>query len=355
MIKNLTPREISLITALVLTLLLTAIAVSYYFVGSFFNQWYVLIVIICIIFIGSFMLIRFMLEKYIYRKVKLIYKIIHKSKTSVKDKSAITQDEHILQRVSDEVAEWAESQEREIESLKKLEKYRRAFIGNVSHELKTPIFTIQGYIHTLLDGGLYDENINYNYLQKAAANVERLQNIVDDLEVISKLETGSIALDLQHFDIKELTKEVISDAQFQAKEKDITIKLKDGADKSFVVSADRDNITQVLNNLIVNSIKYGKQNGITKIGFYDMDKYVLVEVSDNGIGIEEQHLKHLFDRFYRVDKSRSRNMGGSGLGLAIVKHILEAHNQTINVRSTPGVGSTFGFTLAKANRSCLFK
>lgn len=349
MIKNLTPREISLITALVLTLLLTAIAVSYYFVGSFFNQWYVLIVIVGIIFIGSFMLIRFMLEKYIYRKVKLIYKIIHKSKTSVKDKSAITQDEHILQRVSDEVAEWAESQEREIESLKKLEKYRRAFIGNVSHELKTPIFTIQGYIHTLLDGGLYDESINYNYLQKAAANVERLQNIVDDLEVISKLETGSIALDLQHFDIKELTREVISDAQFQAKEKDITIKLKDGADKSFVVSADRDNITQVLNNLIVNSIKYGKQNGITKIGFYDMDKYVLVEVSDNGIGIEEQHLKHLFDRFYRVDKSRSRNMGGSGLGLAIVKHILEAHNQTINVRSTPGVGSTFGFTLAKAN------
>lgn len=349
MIKNLTPREISLITALVLTLLLTAIAVTYYFVGSFFNQWYVLIVIVGIIFIGSFMLIRFMLEKYIYRKVKLIYKIIHKSKTSVKDKSAITQDEHILQRVSDEVAEWAESQEREIESLKKLEKYRRAFIGNVSHELKTPIFTIQGYIHTLLDGGLYDENINYNYLQKAAANVERLQNIVDDLEVISKLETGSIALDLQHFDIKELTREVISDAQFQAKEKDITIKLKDGADKSFVVSADRDNITQVLNNLIVNSIKYGKQSGITKIGFYDMDKYVLVEVSDNGIGIEEQHLKHLFDRFYRVDKSRSRNMGGSGLGLAIVKHILEAHNQTINVRSTPGVGSTFGFTLAKAN------
>ena len=349
MIKNLTPRQISLITALVLTLLLTAIAIGYYYIGASFNQWYVLIAIIAIIFIGSFMLIRFMLEKYIYRKVKLIYKIIHKSKTSVKDKTAITQDEHILQRVSDEVAEWAESQEREIESLKKLERYRRAFIGNVSHELKTPIFTIQGYIHTLLDGGLYDESINMNYLQKAAGNVERLQNIVEDLEVISKLETGSVALDLQNFDIKELTKEVISDVQFQAKEKNITVRLKDGADKSFIVSADRDNITQVLNNLVVNSIKYGRQDGITKIGFYDMDKYVLVEVSDNGIGIEEQHLKHLFDRFYRVDKSRSRKMGGSGLGLAIVKHILEAHNQTINVRSTPGVGSTFGFTLAKAN------
>lgn len=349
MIKNLTPRQISLITALVLTLLLSAIAVSYYFVGDLFNQWYVLIVIVTIIFIGSFMLIRFMLEKYIYRKVKLIYKIIHKSKTSVKDKSAITQDEHILQRVSDEVAEWAESQEREIESLKKLEKYRRAFIGNVSHELKTPIFTIQGYIHTLLDGGIEDETINTKYLEKAASNVERLQHIVDDLEVISKLETGSVALDIQNFDIKELTKEVISDAQFQAKEKNINIMLKDGADKNFQVSADRDNITQVLNNLVVNSIKYGKQDGTTKIGFYDMDKYVLVEVSDNGIGIEEQHLNHLFDRFYRVDKSRSRNMGGSGLGLAIVKHILEAHNQTINVRSTPGVGSTFGFTIAKAN------
>ncbi len=186
------------------------------------------------------------------------------------------------------------------------------------------------------------------YLQKAASNAERLQNIVDDLEVISHLETGSIALDITEFDIRDLAKDVISDVQFQAAAKNITVELKDGADKTFNVRADRDNITQVLNNLVINSIKYGKTNGKTKIGFYDMDKFVLIEVSDNGIGIEEKHLKHLFDRFYRVDKSRSRTMGGSGLGLAIVKHILEAHNQTINVRSTLGQGSTFGFTLAKA-------
>jgi two-component system phosphate regulon sensor histidine kinase PhoR len=348
MIKNLTPRQIAFITALVLTILLSLIALGYFTIGQNMNPLWLMVIIIAIIFIGSYWLISFMLERYIYRRVKLIYKIIHNSKTSVQDKSLITDDQHVLQRVSDEVKEWAESQEAEIQSLKQLEKYRRAFIGNVSHELKTPIFTIQGYIHTLIDGGLYDENINHSFLKKAAHNVERLQSIVEDLEVISKLETGNIALDIQNFDIKELAKEVIDDAQFQAKEKGIQIQLKDGADRSFMVSADRDNITQVLNNLVINSIKYGHENGHTKIGFYDMDKFILVEVSDNGIGIPQKHLNHLFDRFYRVDKSRSRTMGGSGLGLSIVKHILEAHNQTINVRSTEGVGSTFGFTLAKA-------
>jgi two-component system phosphate regulon sensor histidine kinase PhoR len=348
MVKNLTPRQISFITSIVLTLLLSIMGVLYIFFGDALPDGLIILLFVILIFAGSYLLISFMLERYIYRKVKLIYKIIHKSKTSVQNKTDITKDEHILQRVSDEVKEWAESQEREIQSLKKLEKYRRGFLGNVSHELKTPIFTIQGYIHTLIDGGLYDEEINMKYMKKAAANAERLQNIVEDLEVISRLETGSIALDITNFDIRDLAKDVISDAQFQAAEKNITIELKDGSDKSFVVSADRDNITQVLNNLITNSIKYGKDNGKTKIGFYDMDKFLLVEISDNGIGIEEKHLKHLFDRFYRVDKSRSRTMGGSGLGLAIVKHILEAHNQTINVRSTLGQGSTFGFTVAKA-------
>lgn len=348
MVKNLTPRQISLITSIALTILLTVLGLLYFFIGATIPDFLVVLLSVLSIFVVSYLLISFMLERYIYRKVKLIYKIIHKSKTSVQNKKDITKDEHILQRVSDEVKEWAESQEKEIESLKKLEKYRRGFLGNVSHELKTPIFTIQGYIHTLIDGGLYDEEINMKYLQKAASNAERLQNIVDDLEVISHLETGSIALDITEFDIRDLAKDVISDVQFQAAEKNITVELKDGADKTFNVRADRDNITQVLNNLVINSIKYGERNGKTKIGFYDMDKFVLIEVSDNGIGIEENHLKHLFDRFYRVDKSRSRTMGGSGLGLAIVKHILEAHNQTINVRSTLGQGSTFGFTLAKA-------
>ena len=348
MVKNLTPRQISLITSIALTILLSILGSIYFLFGASIPDFFVIILAIICIFILSYILISFMLERYIYRKVKLIYKIIHKSKTSVQNKEDITKDEHILQRVSDEVKLWAESQEKEIESLKKLEKYRRGFLGNVSHELKTPIFTIQGYIHTLIDGGLQDEEINMKYLQKAASNAERLQSIVDDLEVISHLETGSIALDITEFDIRDLAKDVISDVQFQAAAKNITVELKDGADKAFNVRADRDNITQVLNNLVINSIKYGRSDGRTKIGFYDMDKFVLIEVSDNGIGIEEKHLKHLFDRFYRVDKSRSRTMGGSGLGLAIVKHILEAHNQTINVRSTLGQGSTFGFTLAKA-------
>ncbi len=347
MVKNLTPRQISLITSVALTVLLSILGLLYYFFGSSIPNSLVIVLSVASIFMLSYLLISFMLERYIYRKVKLIYKIIHKSKTSVQNKEDITKDEHILQRVSDEVKEWAESQEKEIESLKNLEKYRRGFLGNVSHELKTPIFTIQGYVHTLIDGGLYDDEINMKYLNKAASNAERLQNIVDDLEVISHLETGSIALDITEFDIRELAKDVISDAQFQAADKNISVELKEGADKAFNVRADRDNITQVLNNLVINSLKYGNEGGRTKIGFYDMDKFVLIEVSDNGIGIEEKHLKHLFDRFYRVDKSRSRTMGGSGLGLAIVKHILEAHNQTINVRSTPGQGSTFGFTLAK--------
>jgi two-component system phosphate regulon sensor histidine kinase PhoR len=201
----------------------------------------------------------------------------------------------------------------------------------------------------LLEGGIEDETINKDYLLRAAKNVERLQTIVEDLEIISKLESGSMALEIQSFDIKELALEVIEDLEMQARQKKLEIQLKDGAEKPFMVKGDRESIRTVLTNLAINSIKYGREGGRTKIGFYDMDNYILVEVADNGIGIEEKHLKHLFDRFYRVDKSRSRDQGGSGLGLSIVKHIIEeGHRQRITVRSTPGLGSTFGFTLEKA-------
>ena len=274
-----------------------------------------------------------------------MYKVISDSKDSLKDAPEFNSTKTTLEDVKDTVTEWALSAEEEISSLKSLENYRKKFVGDISHELKTPIFSIQGYLHTLIDGGLYDENINKKYLLRAASNADRLQMIVDDLEMINKLEAESEALDITSFDLKELVLEVFSDLGIIARKKSVSLIFKPGADKAFMVEADREKIRQVLINLINNSIKYGRDGGVTKISFYDMDKVVLTEVSDNGVGIEEEHLKHVFDRFYRADKSRSRNIGGSGLGLAIVKHIIEAHKQKITVRSTPGLGSTFGFTL----------
>jgi two-component system phosphate regulon sensor histidine kinase PhoR len=254
----------------------------------------------------------------------------------------------VFEKVEKEVAEWATLREDEINTLKTLELYRKRFLGNVAHELKTPIFSIQGFIHTLLDGAVHDDKVNTRYLERAALNVERLLTIVEDLDTITKLESGELILDVQEFELKNLVREVFADLEIKARDKGILLRFKEGADNPFRVRGDREYIRQVITNLIVNSLNYGKEGGLTKVSMYDMDRQILVEVSDNGIGIEEQHLNHLFDRFYRVDKSRSRAQGGSGLGLSIVKHILEAHGQSINVRSTPGAGSTFGFTLDKA-------
>lgn len=346
MFKNISLHSISIWAAL----LVGAFAMLWYFALVFIQNGTIHFVwlgtLILSTFIFAYFLIRTVLEKYIYRRIKLIYKTIRSSKLSMPQKTvSLSDDQEILDQVEEEVAEWAESQEREIETLKTLEVYRKRYLGNVSHELKTPIFSIQGFIHTLLDGALEDENVNRRYLERAASNVERLLTIVYDLETISKLESGELMLDIQTFDIKGLVQEVIDDLEIKARQREIDLVFKEGAHKPFMVKGDPEYIRQVINNLILNSIKYGKQGGLTKVSFYDMHNQVLIEISDNGIGIEERHLKHLFDRFYRVDKSRSRDLGGSGLGLSIVKHILEVHDQTINVRSTPGMGSTFGFTL----------
>lgn len=296
----------------------------------------------------SYLIVKTLLERYVFRKIKLIYKFIYDSKLGpAAGKQTINFNETSIEDVNLEVIEWGKRKEKEIETLRTLENYRKNYVGNISHELKTPIFSIQGYLHTLLDGGLYDHNINVKYLERAAVNVDRLQNIVEDLEVISKLESGQAFLDIKPFDIKVLADEVISDLQVIAAEKSTTIRYKEDANQNFQVLGDREAIRQVLINLLVNSIKYTNDKGITRISFYDVDQNILVEISDNGIGIEEKHLKHVFDRFYRIDASRSRSEGGSGLGLSIVKHIIEAHKQTIHVRSTPGIGSTFGFTLKK--------
>lgn len=306
------------------------------------------VLIFLVLFLISFLVNKYFIERYIFRKLKLIYKTIydHKLSTTLKSKN-IDSNAELFRDVEQDVVDWAENTSKEISDLKSLETYRKEFVGNVTHELRTPIFSIQGFIHTLLDGGLYDPNINKAYLQKAANNVDRLLNIVNDLEIISNLESSVQSLDIIEFDIKSLVEEVFDDLNITARSKNVDLEFKIGASSSFKVRADREKIRQVLLNLIHNSIKYADEGGLTKVSLYDMDKLILIEISDKGIGIPNEHLKHLFDRFYRVDKSRSRVQGGSGLGLSIVKHIIEAHKQTINVRSTPDLGSTFGFTLEK--------
>ena len=343
MYKNITIRQITILISVLVTLINTLV-ISF---ALSWLQYYWIIIITFGLFYINFLIVKFFIEKYVFRKIKLIYKLIYDSK---KDKSADDINKESLEDVNTKVIEWAENTKKEIASLKSLEEYRKNYVGNISHELKTPIFTIQAYLHTLIEGGIYDENINLDYLKRAADNTERLQNIVEDLDIINKLESGIAELDIRKFDIRELVKDIFLDLKSIAKKKKIKLQLKEGASSSYFVLADRESIRQVFTNLLVNSIKYGKEGGITKVSFYDMDSELLTEISDNGIGIEDKHLKHVFDRFYRVDSSRSRKQGGSGLGLSIVKHIIEAHDQTINVRSTLDIGSTFGFTLAKANK-----
>ena len=347
-LKNPTPQRIAIYAAFYIGIVL-AVILSLLFMANIIqvNILSILMIVVGVFFTAYFVFVYF-LRNYIYRKVKLIYKNIRSTKVSAKESSKdIDLKTNYIDDVGQEVANWAAKRTEEIESLKAMETYRRNFMGDISHELKTPIFNIQGYIHTLLEGGLYDENINKAFLVRAANNVERLHTIVQDLEEISRLESGEMALDIQSFSILDLTKEVIEDLEMMSNELNTTLILKEGADQSYKVKADREKIRRVLMNLVTNSIKYGKQDGHTKIGFYDMESYILVEVADNGIGIDEKYLKRVFERFFRADKSRSRKQGGSGLGLSIVKHIIEAHNQTINLRSTAGLGSTFGFTLEK--------
>jgi two-component system phosphate regulon sensor histidine kinase PhoR len=243
--------------------------------------------------------------------------------------------------------DWNEEKQKEIDELKQMAKYRREFVGNVSHELKTPIFNIQGYILTLLDGGIDDPEINTKFLKKAKKSVNRMIAIVEDLEEINKLESGELKLKKDTFDLLELTREVVEFLEMKAEEfkAEITIR---SPFRTIKVLADKRRVRQVLINLIDNAIKYGNQeNNLIKISFYDFHDNYLVEVSDNGIGIPEENLPRIFERFFRTDFSRSREKGGSGLGLAIVKHIIEAHQQTITVRSEYGKGTTFSFTLGK--------
>ena len=349
MLKNQTPQGLSIFAAFTSAATITAVVVALSFLDlfriSFLGISLLFIIILAVDFFANFYFVR----HYLFRKIKLIYKIIHRHKMAGDfNAGKIDMDRNILSDVEREVDEWAERNAREYEAMEKMATYRRRFIGDVSHELKTPIFNIQGFIYTLLDGAIDDPEVRIQYLNRAAKNVDRLQAIVEDLETINKLESGQMILDLREFDIYDLTADVFADLEMRAAERKIKLIFKEGAGTRFKVRADKESIQQVLVNLIHNSVKYGKEGGVTKVSFYDLESYILVEVSDNGLGIQPEHLPHVFDRFYRIDKSRSREAGGTGLGLSIVKHIIEAHKQTINVRSTPGQGSTFGFTLEKA-------
>ncbi len=311
---------------------------------------YVFVFTLISLFTVSFFTYKYILDKFIYEKIRLIYKTIHELKSSKKSgKISLFNRNDIIEQANLEVQEWAETKAREVADLKKLEAYRREFLGNVSHELKTPIFNIQGYVLTLLDGGINDPQINRKYLERTEQSIERMINIINDLEVISRFEAGELKLEYENFDLVALASAVIDFSEIKAEKKNIRIYFAKGHESPLMVYADRKRIEQVLTNLILNSIKYGTENGRTKISFFDMDENILVEVTDSGLGIPREELPRIFERFYRGDRSRTRKTGegGSGLGLAIVKHIIEAHQQTINVRSMPGVGSTFAFTLRK--------
>jgi two-component system, OmpR family, phosphate regulon sensor histidine kinase PhoR len=307
-----------------------------------------LIAFISIFAVGGFTWVVFLyfVRNFIDKRIRALYKTIYNVKLDDNSTFNLPESDDMIMLMQREVTDWMKNRSTEIEDLKKLEHYRREFLGNVSHELKTPVFNIQGYVTTLLDGGLEDPNINRNYLLRTEKSVERMINIIDDLEAISRLESGEMILEKDVFDIVDLARDVFEGQEMRSRERKIQLKFRENY-KPHRVNADKDRIRQVLTNLTVNSIKYGKEGGETEIRFYDMDDHILVEVSDNGIGIAKEHLPRLFERFYRVDKGRSREQGGTGLGLAIVKHILEAHGQSINVRSSEGVGSTFSFTLPK--------
>ena len=294
-------------------------------------------------FIIIFLCTWIILEASVFRKIRSISNKIGSQVTS----NLKPQTSNYLVNLQQNVDTLTVERKDEIDRLQKLERYRKELLGNVSHELKTPIFNIQGYIHTLLDGGMEDKNINREYLQRAARSVDRMIAIVEDLQTITQLEKGELELDEERFDAVALAKDVVDSQELKAKETEIFLELVNDETHPVFVYADRFRIRQVLVNLVVNSIRYGKQGGKTSVRLTDTGEKVIIEVADNGIGISKEHLPRVFERFYRVDKSRSREHGGTGLGLSIVKHITEAHGQNIEVMSTEGAGSVFTFTLKK--------
>lgn len=340
--KNLSPRQLAAFTAFVI-----AVPTA---VGIFIleKNWAIGLSALGLIFLGTFALVLLIMEKFIYRKIKLIYKFIYQTKATKKEEMYY---KYLLPRksideVKADVEQWAEENVAEIELLRQNEAFRKEFLQNLSHEFKTPIFAIQGYVDTLLEGALENQHVNRRFLENASRNVKRLVNLVSDLDEIARLESGEQPLYKENFQVQDLIRDIFESLSLKMAERQIHSSIKKGCEAPVTVFADKEKIRQVLINLIDNATKYGKSGGSIVASVYKTDgRRVLVEVSDDGIGIDEEHLTRIFERFYRTDKGRSRDVGGTGLGLAICKHIVEAHGQTIHARSAPDIGTTIGFTL----------
>lgn len=332
-------------TSLYITLFITLLMGVFLYVFYTVN-WLVIALFSLLCYVFSFIVIQFRVERFIYKRVKKIYDDLTLLESTNLTRGPVNTD---MGTLTQEIDKFARDKKLEIETLKVRDQYRKEFFGNVSHELKTPLFTVQGYILTLLDGAMDNEKIRKKYLERASKGVERLVYIVNDLDMITKLEIGDLRLKIETFDIVEMVKNVFDMFEMKANKKKITLTFDIDYPKPILVNADKERVQQVLINLVVNSIKYGREKGTTEVSIENLIKNkVIVRITDNGIGIGKVHLSRLFERFYRVDKSGSRAEGGSGLGLYIVKHIIEAHNEKIYVESEYGVGSEFSFTLEKA-------
>lgn len=340
--KNLSPNQLSALTALILSM---PIGLGFYIVRP--ELWIALAAFI-VTFLGSYFLIRSVLEWFIYRKIKLIYKFIYQTKASKKEEMYYKYilPQKSIDEVREDVEKWAEQRREEINILKTNEAYRKEFLQNLAHEFKTPIFAIQGYVDTLLGGALENPEVATRFLENASKNVTRMVNLASDLDEISRLESGEQPLYKENFVIQEMIKEVYESLSIKSTKRNIKCSIKKGCEAPITVFADKEKIRQVIINLVANAIKYGKQDGHIVASVYKTDeKHALIEISDDGIGIGEEHLPRIFERFYRTDRGRSRDVGGTGLGLAICKHIIEAHGHVMHVRSKLEVGTTLGFTL----------
>lgn len=315
--------------------------------------WWLTLCVAVVMFVGMTLLTLVIIRKYVAYKLKPIYSIVFSRDVRTHEILEELKDKHV-ENISEELTAWADTNDKEIARLKDTEVYRKQYLGNVAHELKTPIFNIQGYIATLLDGGLEDELINRKYLERAEKSIDRLINIVNDLDTIAKLESNMTRLKMERFDIAAMAREIADQAEIEADKKGIKIQVRGGESlpSPFWVCADKHYVGQVFVNLIINSIRYGKEGGQTKIKFRDMLDKILIEIEDSGVGIAKEDIPRIFERFFRTDQGRSRERGGTGLGLAIVKHIIEAHGERINVRSEQGMGTTFSFTLSKSDSEC---
>lgn len=342
--KNTSPARLSFFTALTLAILITL------FTLMLKQKWYIDLIAFGLTFIIAYTIYFYTLQYFIYRKIKLIYKFIYQTKATKREEFFYQNilPQKSIDEVRKDVERWAIEKRDEIEMLQKNEQFRKEFLMNLAHELRTPIFTVQGYVHTLLNGAIDDPAVNRKFLNNATKGIQRLVQLADDLDQISKLESGKIPIVQESFVIQDLVKDVYEEMMLKARERNISMLIKKGTELGITVYADKQKVKQVVVNLVENALKYGHDGSVITAGFYQMDEgHVYVEVSDDGPGIAEHHLSRIFERFYRADRSRSREIGGTGLGLAIVKHIIEAHGQTVTVRSKVGVGSSFGFTLDK--------